>query len=282
MGIPVLTYHAVNVIGNTYDLNDHLALAADLRYLAASGWTLVPLGHVVAWHEDTLPARDRAAFERGKVIALTFDDGSWFDYYDLEHPTCGMQRSFFNILRDFKAEQEGRAGTALHATSFVISSPVARDELDRKGLIGKGWWTDEWWRPAQESGLIGIESHSWDHNHPDLDHVAQRDQLKGDFRNIDTFADCDVQVAGSADYIAGRLNGARPTLFAYPWGQASEYLRREYFPGYRDRHGFRAAFTTDPKPVSKTDSIWALPRFVFGRDWKSPAQLAGLLAGCQG
>lgn len=130
--------------------------------------------------------------------------------------------------------------------------------------------------------MIGIESHSWDHNHPDLDHVAQRDQLKGDFRNIDTFADCDVQVAGSADYIAGRLNGARPTLFAYPWGQASEYLRREYFPGYRDRHGFRAAFTTDPKPVSKTDSIWALPRFVFGRDWKSPAQLAGLLAGCQG
>jgi len=281
LAIPVLTYHSVNVIENTYDQNDHLALAADLRYLAASGWNIVSLEKVVDWHQGELPVQESEVLENTRAIALTFDDGSCFDYYDLEHPTCGLQRSFFNILHDFQAEQGEQAGSRLHATSFVICSPVARDELDRKGLIGKGWWTDEWWRPAQESGLFSIESHSWDHDHPDLDHVAQQDQLKGDFRNINTYADCDIQVAKSGEYIERQLNGVRPTLFAYPWGQASEYLVRDYFPGYRDRHRFRAAFTTEPKPVSKADSIWALPRFVFGRDWKSPAQLAELLVNCR-
>jgi peptidoglycan/xylan/chitin deacetylase (PgdA/CDA1 family) len=230
---------------------------------------------VVDWHQGRL-----VDIKDEKVVALTFDDGSWFDYYDLDHPTCGLQRSFLNILRDFQSEYLSDSYPRLNASSFVICSPVARSELDKKGLIGKGWWGDEWWKPAQESGLLNIECHSWDHNHPDLDFVAQRDQVKGNFASIESYVDCDVQIARSGDYIQEQLAGTRPTLFAYPWGQASDYLMHHYLPKFHARHGFTAAFTTNPRPVTKSDNIWALPRYVFGRDWKSPAGLVNLLLGC--
>ncbi len=276
MPIPVLTYHAVNVLQNTYADNDHIALASDLHTLASNGWNIVPLRMVVDWHQGS-----PVEFERNKVVALTFDDGSWFDYYDLDHPTCGLQRSFLNILSDFQAALPADQKTVFQATSFVICSPSARTELDRKGLIGKGWWGDEWWKPAHESGLLRIESHSWDHNHPDLDQVAQINQVKGDFTSINTYVDCDIQVARSGDYIQEQLEGTRPTLFAYPWGQASDYIMHIYFPTFQQRHGFTAAFTTEPKPVTKSDDIWALPRFVFGRDWSTPAGLVSLLSACR-
>jgi peptidoglycan/xylan/chitin deacetylase (PgdA/CDA1 family) len=275
MSIPVLTYHAVNVNGCSYADNDHIALVDDLRALTDDGWKIVPLDSVVAWrqrHQDTEPA-----FDSLRNVALTFDDGSWFDYYDLEHPEYGMQRSFLNILDDFCREKGLSQRSEVHATSFVISSPQARHELDQKGLVGKGWWGDEWWPAALETGLLGIECHSWDHNHPDLDQVAQRDQVKGDFRSIDNQHDCDIQVAQAGDYIESRLGGVRPTLYAYPWGQCSDYLARQYMPEFRGKHQFVAAFGTDPRPVTRADNIWMLPRYVCGRDWHSTSGLLELL-----
>jgi len=261
------------VIRNTYAENDHIALAADLRNLTRLGWKIIPLQKVVNWHRD--PA---AEFTTAKVLALSFDDGSWFDYYDLDHPVCGMQRSFLNILKDFMAADSGELQNDIHASSFVISSPDAREELDRKSLVGKGWWSDEWWGPAEASGLMNIECHSWDHNHPDLDRVAQQDQVKGDFYSIKTYTDCDSQVAKAGEYIRQQPGVRTTSLFAYPWGQASDYMMNQYLPEYQDRHGFIAAFATEPKPVEKSDNIWSLPRFVFGRDWTTPDGLISLLA----
>jgi peptidoglycan/xylan/chitin deacetylase (PgdA/CDA1 family) len=273
--VPVLTYHSVNVIENTYADNDHIALAADLRQLVHMGWNIVPLWEVVNWQKS-----NRADFEQGRVVAITFDDGSWFDYYDLDHPTCGRQRSFLNILKDLSAELSEPQKSILHATSFVISSPDARGQLDERSLVGKGWWGDEWWLAARESGLMSIECHSWDHDHPDLDQVAQRDQVKGDFTSIKTFEDCEIQVTRAGEYIQQQLNGIRPSLYAYPWGQASDYLKHQYLPEFQSRHQFIAAFGTDPRPVQKSDDNWDLPRFVFGRDWKSPGELTRLLNNC--
>lgn len=273
MRVPVLTYHSVNIIENTYRDNDHIALAADLETLARAGWRVVPLRDVVAWRQGTGPRP-----EGDKIAALSCDDGSWFDFHDLDHPTCGLQRSFLNILRDLVDKASAGAQHDLHITSFVIASPQAREELDKKGLIGRGWWGDEWWGAAQDSGLMEIACHSWDHVHPDLGQVAQQDQVKGDFARIDTFEDCEAQVRQAGDYIASRLGGKRPTLFAYPWGEASDYIREEYLPRFRAQHGFTAAFTTEPKPLEKTDSVWALPRLVFGRDWRSTEELEKLLS----
>jgi len=270
LNIPVLTYHAINVIKNTYEENDHLALAADLETIKELGLRIIPLARVVDWHDGLLTDEEVA-----RSVAITFDDGAWFDFYDLDHPTCGMQRSMFNILRDFN-DQSGQTMQA-HATSFVISSPDARTSLDKTGLIGKGWWGDQWWLEAASSGILDVECHSWDHVHPELERVAQQDQLKGDFSQVKHFADAEIQFKQAGDYIAGVLADNSPTLFAYPYGAVSDYIVNEYLPENQSGHGYRAAFTTDPRAISKTDNRWLLPRFVFGRDWKSSQGLQAIL-----
>lgn len=270
MGIPVLTYHGVNVIENTYEGNDHLALAADLLTIRELGFRVVPLSRLVDWRQGKA-----ADGELDRAVAITLDDGSWFDFHDLEHPSCGMQRSMFNIIKDFNALKD--TAHPAHATSFVIASPEARSSLDKSCLVGKGWWGDEWWLEASRSGVMDVECHSWDHVHPNLDRVAQRDQAKGDFSKVASDPDCDAQFARAGDYMATRLAGKRPTLFAYPYGQASDYAVAEYLPDNQPRHGFRAAFTTEPRPVTRADDVWALPRFVFGQDWRSPEGLEAIL-----
>ena len=270
LNIPILTYHAINVIKNTYEENDHLALAADLETIRELGMKIIPLSRVVDWHEGLLTDAEVAG-----SVAITFDDGAWFDFYDVDHPTCGMQRSMFNILKDFNARSS--QSLQANATSFVISSPDARTSLDKTGLIGKDWWGEQWWLEAASSGIFDIECHSWDHVHPELEHVAQQNQLKGDFSQVKSFADAEVQFKRAGEYIAGVLGGRRPTIFAYPYGSASDYVVKEYLPENRSRHKFRAAFTTEPAAVSKTDNSWLLPRFVFGRDWTSPQGLKTVL-----
>jgi len=270
--IPVLTYHAINVIKNTYAENDHIALAADLETINDLDLRIIPLSKVVDWHEGLV-----ADAEVARSVAITFDDGAWFDFYDLDHPSCGMQRSMFNILRDFNDHND--SDRQAHATSFVISSPDARDSLDKTGLIGKSWWGDQWWLQAASSGIFDVECHSWDHVHPELEYVAQQDQLKGDFSRVNIFADADIQFKQAGEYIAGILADKRPTLFAYPYGSVSDYVVEEYLPENRSGHGYRAAFTTDPRAISRTDNRWLLPRYVFGRDWTFSQGLQAILKG---
>jgi len=261
----------MNISDNTYAENDHVALKEDLETIRELGLKIVNLNSVVDWHRGELADRYMS-----NTVAITFDDGSWFDYYDLEHPICGMQRSMFNILRDFHKRCGGTQ--TVHATSFVISSPDARSILDKRCMIGSNWWGDEWWVEAVSSGFLDVECHSWDHVHPQLDHVAQQKQVKGDFSQVDNFRDSDMQFAKAGEYIGQVLGeGRRPSLFAYPYGLSSEYLVTEYLPTYQSRHQFRAAFTTESKAVSKTDNIWLLPRFVCGKDWRSSQELKTIL-----
>ncbi len=267
--IPVLTYHSINIIKNTYAENDHLALASDLESIRELGFRVIPLSQVVDWHQGSLPDEDVA-----RTVAITLDDGSWFDYYDLDHPTCGVQRSMINILRDFNA-RNGSTQEA-HATSFVISSPWARSSLDKSCMIGRDWWGDQWWVDGVSSGIMDVECHSWDHVHPELDTVAQQNQIKGDFSQVKSFIDSDIQFTQAGEYI-GSVLGNRPSLFAYPYGSASDYVVNQYLPKYESRHQFRAAFTTEPKAVSREDNIWRLPRLVCGHDWLSPEELRAIL-----
>lgn len=271
--VPVLTYHSLNVLQNSYAQNDHLAFAADLRLIDAMGLQIVPLERVVDWVLGALPD---SAVEN--AVALTLDDGSWLDFHDIEHPTCGTQRGMMRLLREYRDELPPGRQPDLHVSSFVIASPQARTELDEKNLIGQGWWGDDWWSAAQRSGLMSIECHSWDHVHDTLDHVAQRDNLKGDFREVNTYDDCAAQVTQAARYIES-LAGRRPVFYAYPWGQASRYMVEEFMPTERPSHRFRAAFSIDPRHVRAGDNRWFLPRYVCGRDWKAPAELEAILGG---
>jgi peptidoglycan/xylan/chitin deacetylase (PgdA/CDA1 family) len=259
----------MNITKNTYAENDHLALASDLNTISELGFRVIPLSQVVDWHQGSLSDEDA-----GRAVAITLDDGSWFDYYDLDHPTCGVQRSMINILRDFNTRNGSTHKS--HATSFVISSPHARSSLDKSCMIGNHWWGDQWWMDAVSSGIMDVECHSWDHVHTELDNVAQQNQIKGDFSQVKTYIDCKFQFAKAGEYI-GSVLGKRPSLFAYPYGYASDYAVNQYLPKYQSRHQFRAAFTTEPKAVSRVDNIWLLPRFVCGQDWRSPEALKGIL-----
>jgi peptidoglycan/xylan/chitin deacetylase (PgdA/CDA1 family) len=220
--------------------------------------------------EWVLGARPDASMDH--AVAITFDDGADFDFHDLEHPRWGRQRSFVNIVRDMRCE----LGMECHATTFVIASPDVRAELDAACMVGRGWMSDDWWATAESSGLVAVQNHSWDHNHPEASRTCQREQRRGSFASIETEPECDGEVAQAARYIA-RRTGSWPALFAYPNGASSAYLREVYFPLLATRHGTLAAFAADGGHVARGAPRWNLPRFVFGAHWTDPAGLERIL-----
>jgi len=265
--IPVLTYHGVNIAGNDYNGNDGVAFAADLRLIHALGLRIVPL----SWVVDELLGTARRDLSR--CVALTCDDGSDFDYYDLDHPTHGPQRSLFNSLGDFIAD----SGAQAHLTCFVIASPTAREHLDRNCLAGRGWMSDGWWRPALESGRIAIENHSWDHNHAAVELPGIFGMERGSFFPVTTRARADAEIAIAANAIDAAIAPRRTSLFCYPYGQSTDYLREDYFPRYQTTHRMRAAMGDGAQPVTEHSERWNLPRYVCGWHWKSPEELEAIL-----
>ena len=274
--IPVLTYHSHRIEGTSYETNDHVALCHDLRTIQARRFTIIPLGHIAAWvsapHAQELPAR---------AVGLSCDDGANADYYDCDHPVYGPQRSFYNILHDFQTEIGPAAQPLLHMTSFVVASPGVRRELDARCLapLGLHGMTDDWWAAAAQSGLFGIENHSWDHNHPDISWVCEAGQRAGDFGQIDSYAECRSEIQQAATFIHAKIRPAWPGLLAYPWGQSSPYLRETYLPAAQTAHRMRAAFKADDDYITASSSRWALPRFVCGAGWTTPAELGAILDG---
>ncbi len=264
--VPILTYHANNINGVGYQNNDHVALAADLQLIHQLGMQIISLDQLIDWRLGKAPD---AAVER--AVVLTCDDGTDFDYYDLHHPTHGLQTSFFNQL---KAHQLKNSQT-VHMTNFVIVSPTARQALDERCLIGRNWWRDDWWQDAQQSGLMQIANHSWDHNHGIFDNQNTTDDS---FHHIDNKALCDQQILQAQDYLHQQLgNGYQNKYFAYPYGNYSDYLRFEYLPQLGETMNLVAAFTTEPQHVNRHSELWAMPRYVCNNDWKSTAQLKQIL-----
>ncbi len=261
MKAAILAYHSQNIAGSTSADNDHVALAADLDALHAAGCHFVSLATLIGGVFDggALPA-DRP------LICLTFDDGCDWDVRTQEFPGHGTQTGFLQIMEDFVRKHGKDAQPGLHATSFVIASPEARRLIDQKSLFGKGHMSDDWWREAQAHRLLAIGNHGWDHNHPDLE---EEGYARGGFEVVNTPEDCRQQVAQAAEYIAQRT-GRRPEFFAYPFGESSAYIRKEYFPERRDEHHCQAVVGTEPGFVSGTSDRWNLPRFVCGRDWSEP------------
>jgi hypothetical protein len=250
-------------------------LAADLAALSSIHARIVSLESVAQAH-DARHWPDGDSLE----VAITFDDGPLFDFADFVHRAWGPQKSFRNILAE-SAASSGNDAAAACATSFVIASPEARAQMERSPDCGfaelSGWLGDGWWSDAARSGLLSIGNHSWDHVHPAVDRVAQREQIRGDFSKIADYPDGDAQVRASSDYILSRLSNVSFLPFAYPSGQVSEYLCAEYFPQYPALHRCFAAFSTAGRGIDPDDSIWSLPRFVCGWHWHSTEELLVLL-----
>lgn len=271
MRVPILTYHAVNIAGNDYANNDHVAFAADLRLIDDLGLRVVPAHWLVQ------QIRGEAQRDLTGCVALTCDDGSVLDYFDVEHPQFGRQRSLFNALCDLRRERGINAQPDLHLTAFVIASVAARDELDRRCLLGHGWMHDRWWRAANASGLMAIENHSFDHNHPALPEPGPDDMARGSFMHVDNDARAEREIVAAQTLLNRRLAPRRCTLFCYPFGHVPAFLRDHWFPRHGEQHGLQAAFGDGAAPVEFTSHRWDLPRYVCGWHWKSSTDLRAIL-----
>lgn len=269
--IPILCYEPMRIDGNGYADNDVRALAADLRQVSDAGFRIMPLRAVVdAWLDN------RGADIEGKVVAFTCDHGADFDYFDLPHPAWGIQRSVLNVLRDFAAERP-RAQPQLNVTAFAIASPEARAVLDRTCMIGKGWWTHAWWKDAIASGLLHVANNSWDHNHETLTGSISPGARRGTFAAINDERLADLEIAQAADYLRRNAPNPGTGLFAYPYGQANDFLVREYLPRKGRELGIRAAFGTRAGFLEPGCGRWEVPRFMFRRDWSTPGELQAIL-----
>jgi peptidoglycan/xylan/chitin deacetylase (PgdA/CDA1 family) len=278
----ILTYHSHRVLGNEYAVNDHVALRLDLVSIAATGHRIVPLERIVSALEGRASGHESEGDE--PWVAITFDDGPAFDVRDFRHPRLGTQPSFLRIMREFARTPEGRRQDGLCATSFVIASPAARRIMETTfdpqcTYLEPGSMSDDWWGSAARCGLIAIANHSWDHLHSALPEVAHSRQARGDFRKVLCNEDADRQIRDAARYIADRTEGRSVPFFAYPFGHCNAFLADEYLPRARNggRPLVRAAFTVEPRTVAGGESVWRVPRYVCGQDWKSADELCAIL-----
>lgn len=271
MQVPILTYHGVNIAGNAYDGNDHVAFAADLELIHRLGLRIVPVHWVV---DQLLGHTDRDL--RG-CVALTCDDGSNFDYDDLDHPDHGVQLSFYNALADFRRRHGRAAQPNLHLTCFVIADPAARARMDTACLVGRDWMRQDWWRDAQASGLIAIENHSWDHNHPCLDSPGPHGLVRGDFFAVASEAQAEFEITQAQHYIAEQMKPDSARLFCYPFGHVNSFLKDDWLPRRGPSVGLDAAFGDGAVPVTLHSPRWNLPRYICGWHWKTPERLEEIL-----
>ncbi|MFK8013216.1 MAG: polysaccharide deacetylase family protein [Marinicellaceae bacterium] len=262
MKIPVLTYHSTNISGNEYHNNDHIALKSDLDEISKQGFNILSAHDLVRWIKSEINLDNKK-----KYVVLTFDDGVMLDYSDWNHPQFGFQRSFFNILKEYNGY--------IHATSFVIASPKDRKLLEKTCMGGHPIWHDDWWQKAEDSQLISIENHSWDHLHPTLKNVAQKQNLKGNFQYIDSFEDAEKQIKHASLYINSQLNSKKTQLFAYPCGEYNQYLIDDYFPQQQDE--ILAAFSCEPEHASKCSNVWKIPRYMCGLHWKNKKEFTKII-----
>ena len=272
MKAAILTYHSQNISGNDTSNNDHKALEADLQALHSAGCRFVSVQSLVnSLFGDGVPEPGEDVDR--PVVCLTFDDGCDFEVRTLEFAAFGVQPGFLSIMENFIQQHGKEAQPGLHATSFVIASPEARRIIDQGSLFGLGHMSDDWWRSAANHPLLDIGNHGWDHNHPDL---AEEHYSRGGFTMVDTLDHCRKQVVQAGEFIQG-ITGQWPQIFAYPFGESSDFIRDEFFPEYGNEHHSVAALGTQVGLVSIRSNRWDLPRFVCGRDWSSPGELLATL-----
>lgn len=261
----VLAYHSQDIQGNDYHNNDHVALAEDIHLLAD---LKLPLMSAIAFAEAFVGKAELPE----RFVVLTCDDGAAPDFVNVVDPVYGPQRSFYNIL----SEAASQLSDAV-MTSFVIADPEARSTLELTCLDGRPWMGDSWWAQAVATGRWHLGCHSWDHQHPTLPDYSLLASERTLFRAVDNEKAAQRQIAEAATYLRQRVPNPGDRLFAYPFGNWTEYLIRDYLPKRMDEHGLLAAFTTQPEVLHEGCDRWLLPRFVCRADWKSPDGLVDIL-----
>ena len=266
----VLTFHSHNISGNDYATNDHVALEATLAQLERAA---VPVLRLL----DVAKRLRRGDFDRlpERFACITFDDGTDYDWRDLTHPQHGPQRSMQAVLRAHSRRLLGLVWTRrTPATSFVIASSQARAQIAASALGDANLMGDGWWRDAQRSGLMDIGTHGWNHVHPAVSEMQAQPDLIERFDRVQTPAEAALQVDRAFDAIRNTAGGDAGRVFAYPYGQVSEYIATQHLPS---QENIVAAVGVEPKPVHAATDPWRIPRYVCGPDWSDEAGLEAIL-----
>ena len=264
----ILTFHSHNIAGGDYATNDHVALDRTLAVLRSLKVPILRLLDVArALRAGTL---DGLA---PRFACITFDDGSDYDWHDLRHPTHGPQPSMRGILRSHSTRLLGFWLERSCATSFVIASREARQEISAAALGEASLMTDTWWRAAQRSGLIDIGTHGWDHVHPAVARMAGNPLVER-FDRVADPGEAQLQVERAAREIRSLAGDGAAQLFAYPYGQVSDFLADNYLPS---QSSIVAAVAVKPVPLTAQSDPWRIPRYVCGHDWRSEDDLRALL-----
>jgi peptidoglycan/xylan/chitin deacetylase (PgdA/CDA1 family) len=111
-----------------------------------------------------------------RFVCATFDDGSDYDWKPVRHPLHGVQEPMADIVRRHRKKLFGILTLRkAFATSFVIASPAARNEIvaaDKPYRLSQDWWAE-----AQASGFFDIGSHGWNHVHPAVREMRECPEL---------------------------------------------------------------------------------------------------------
>ena len=272
--IPVLCYHSWRIEGRDYASNDHVAMARDLKALKEAEYQLLSLPLLVSALRD---GSANQQFSGQKLVCVTFDDGFLYDVEDMTHPEIGLIPSFHTLLsRDDQIPE--RFDTGPKAVAFVIASDQARHDI-RFSSDPEGYWDlrNDWWLEATRGATIAIGNHSWDHTHPDVDDVKQREGKKGSFLAIDNTTDAFTQVIEAQRTIDVQTQGGALKIFCYPYGDVPSFLRDEYLPTEGAAAGLEAAFGTGGDLVRPDSNLWNLPRLVCGEHWREEGALLPLI-----
>ena len=151
-------------------------------------------------------------------MALSCDDGTDYDWRDVIHPEHGLQTSFAESIRSFQRE---RPGSSRRFRSPVChrQSQSARRQIDVGAMGGQGALNDDWWQAANASGLMPIESHGWDHNHPPCRRWCSASSAAAIFSRLIPSPKCDMHVRAAANFIESRARAGdlRCLPPIYPW-----------------------------------------------------------------
>lgn len=310
--VPVIHYHSNDLDYDStgvcsYATHSGIALEEDLKIMREEGFTVLPVYWLTEW---AVGDRDGSTLPPW-VVGITLSDGFNADWYDVNHLKCGYVKSARRLLLEFKdAVANAQPGSRLHgsplppfsphASSFVIASPVARRKLDDSIYpAGYGtpnaneYFTDDWWLPAQQSGLMEIYNHSTDHDHPSIVGGPFYDtdlqvyiptgggsNGQGNFARIDTEQEIRDSVVKAAQFIESKI-GAWPDLFMYPASGWSPELRDVYFPQNSSEHKTYAAFLgygpDEETYLRRGLNRWFLRVFEHRGSWSTPARFREIL-----
>lgn len=203
--LPIIMYHSVTPQATRENRISITVKAFErqMRFLKEHNYNVVTLETARDFikNKNKIPAR---------TVAITFDDG-YKDNYTYAFP----------ILKKYN----------FPATIFIIINEVGRLAGDRLS------WNQI--RAMQDSGLISIGSHTF--NHPILTEVNSSQQLKN-------------EIFDSKTALEERL-GRKITIFSYPSGRFNAKVRQLVIEA-----GYQMAVATNPGNKYPNDDIFALKR----------------------